>query len=117
MINSKELRIGNFIYNVKDQIYKVVASSFLGGTYLGFEPIPLTEEWLFNFGFKKVGQTIRLQVTNYLELCYMTFDNTLRLQTIKSGFTEDTKIKFVHELQNIHYWLTRKELELKTIEK
>jgi hypothetical protein len=76
------------------------------------EPIPLTEEWLNKLGFELNG-FYRLQVTSFLELCWKPYDKTLNLQTKKNGFTEDSKVKYVHELQNLYFALTGKEITLK----
>lgn len=52
-----ELRIGNLVY--PDASYPepitVCAKDFEDTTYL--KPIPLTEEWLLKFGFKKINST------------------------------------------------------------
>jgi hypothetical protein len=76
--------------------------------------IPLTEEWLVKFGFSEQGQAIRRNVTYYLELCWIKGDiNPFRLQTINSGHTEPAKCQYVHQLQNLYFALTGKELEIK----
>ena len=71
----EELRIGNYITNKYDELVQVDGISFYGeviiesdtsddGYYeiltLDCEPIPLTEEWLLKFGFKKLAYTDRI---------------------------------------------------------
>jgi hypothetical protein len=77
-----------------------------------YQPIILTEEWLQKLGFEMKG-FYRLKVTSFLELCWKPHDKTLNIQTEKNGFTEDSKVKYVHELQNLYYALTKKELKIK----
>lgn len=74
-----------------------------------YKPIPLTEEWLQKLGFELKG-FYRLKVTSFLELCWKPHDNTLNLQTEKNGFTEDSKCKYVHQLQNLYFAFTQREL-------
>jgi hypothetical protein len=90
------------------------------------EPIPLTEEWLIRFGFKKglrsffIGHT---DFTYHLEskadagftdggyfmgIRYDDWDNDP--ETIHK-FTYD--IHYVHQLMNIYFSLTNSELEIK----
>ncbi len=73
------------------------------------KPIPLTEEWLQKLGFELKG-FYRLKVTSFLELCWKPHDNTLNLQTEKNGFTEDSNCKYVHQLQNLYFAFTQREL-------
>ena len=111
-MRAEELRIGNYV-NTKNGIKKV---SDIGIDYDCFftqdhvKPIPLTEEWLLKFGFDKD----------------IDFDNTFNLSlNVLNGFTTITidvksnilfldcmeiKIKYIHQLQNLYFALTNKEL-------
>lgn len=129
MIPINELRINNLVYynnkhNEIGIITEIKTSLIPKIDYVGINnridiyyqtkhinPIPLTEEWLLNLGFKLKG-FYRLQVTSFLELCWKPHDKTLNLQTEKNGFTEDSKVKYVHELQNLYFALTGTELTL-----
>jgi hypothetical protein len=73
------------------------------------KPILLTEEWLNKFGFEMKG-FYRLKVTSFLELCWKPHNKTLNIQTEKNGFTEDSKVRYIHELQNLYFALTQREL-------
>lgn len=77
-------------------------------------PIPLTEEWLLKFGFEKDGYNdhksyyytlngFKLNVDDG----YLFLDNPNQLAEAKS-----IKIKHVHQLQNLYFALTGKELEV-----
>lgn len=125
-MEANELRIGNYLYPFKDQAHKVVG---IVGNLIGLEfefnmviqddikniePIPLTEEWLIKFGF-------RPNKHGYI------FD-TFRVKNLVTGFfygyipvfldgeeedIEDVQIKYVHQLQNLYFALTGKELTIK----
>jgi hypothetical protein len=131
-LSPNELRIGNLVHFIftnetveilginahesnNKSIYNTISFRSFNLYCESFEtikPIPLTEEWLLNLGFPLKG-FYRLQVTYFLELCWNPHDKTLNLQTKKNGFTEDSKVKYVHELQNLYFALTGKELTLK----
>ena len=74
-----------------------------------YKPIPLTEEWLLKFGFKKTDDTCDFV---YWELDNLTFCDVLpdNLELINY---ELSPCKHVHQLQNLYFALTNKELELK----
>jgi hypothetical protein len=123
-MEAKELRIGNWymfadnegicyrtIKEIKHNEFGFV-SDFDGVNFGICKPIPLTEEWLNKLGFELNG-FYRLQVTSFLELCWKPHDKKLNLQTEKNGFTEDSKVKYVHELQNLYFALTGTELTIK----
>lgn len=116
MIQPQELRIGNYIeYN--GEIMKLDGSLLC--CYIQNElefplnPIPLTEEWLLKFGFEKAPL-----VDKYLK-GYFTYDSKLKYFTyftdIEDGGYENIiiqkeKLKYVHQLQNIYFAITGKEL-------
>lgn len=130
-LSPNELRIGNLVHFIftnetveilginahelnNKSIYNTISFRSLNLYCESFEtikPIPLTEEWLLNLGFPLKG-FYRLQVTSFLELCWKPHDKTLNLQTKKNGFTENSKVKYVHELQNLYFALTGTELTL-----
>lgn len=73
------------------------------------EPIPLTEEWLVKFGFEKL----------YSE--YTKGDLMIENEYTDKGvwnvsigkYQSPTDMLFVHQLQNLFFALTGKELEIK----
>ena len=76
-------------------------------------PIPLTEEWLVKFGFEYLAD-IELS----MEKIYMhkNMKQTLFIEvgenfTIKSK-CQDVTNKYVHQLQNLYFALTGKELTM-----
>src|SRR5690606_20187688 len=91
--------------------------------YDSFEPIPLTEEWLLKFGFKKDTKgSVSIQFNygvNPITKDYMM--QLIWLKTIPDYELEECpfyknghfKIKHVHQLQNLYFSLTGEELKLK----
>lgn len=142
-MKASELRIGNLIignyydYNIDDDhredktICKVVTLDSVGSceypiwvesdlnieTFSDFEPIPLTEEWLVNFGFSrevKVGSEMGTDgvVFRVYHFDVLTF-NTNHGWWYKVQRMNDTPLEYVHQLQNFYFALTGKELTLK----
>lgn len=82
-------------------------------TYFGqfieyLEPIPLTDEWLIKAGFERQKQ--------YMGRVYNK--SIMQLQNEDDGWVDgyDTVIpltKYVHQLQNLYFALTGKELDIK----
>ena len=122
-MNEKYLRIGNYIQlyrNAEDKemsIHKVKAifystdyscycveleDTFVVNIERGIEPIPLTEEWLLKFGFKKNsefyenGKVILIEENNSFHLAFLNCSS----------------IKYVHQLQNLYFALCGEELQL-----
>jgi hypothetical protein len=111
MIKANELRLGNLVY--PDMSYpepiKVCAKDFEDTLHLN--PIPLTEEWLLKFGFV-LCETEPWNVWSD-ELLYLT-------DVLKKGdgfnwmvkHNEAIPINSVHQLQNLYFALTGKELKI-----
>ena len=109
-MEAKELRIGNWIYSNTDKdIYRVdLIESWRN--YLSISAILLTEEWLLRFGFEYINETIGYanerhyisQTRSGLDWLFMPFCTN----------DEDCyiKISYVHQLQNLYFALTGKEL-------
>ena len=108
-MKANELRIGNWVLNQGEPIeltkqkFKMAVISF---NCQEIKPIPLTEEWLVRFGFKKrkCGNYIwwihaRIQFTDKMELL---IDGNLWIE-----------IESVHQLQNLYFALTGEELKTK----
>jgi len=114
-----ELRIGNFIaYEPTIDDWEEIYVK--PGTIIqceispdSFEPIPLTEKWLRDFGFSRHHEdysinTIYIKnVVNNNEFEWGVYPNELG-----SGIQIKNRIrlKYVHQLQNLHFALTGEEL-------
>ena len=120
-MKSQDLRIGNWIYESKaTQFPMQVEAIFQDGTlYLNFEgnegdvwdcnvkdieAIPLTNEILLKCGFEKIGMA-------YIKGMFIINGRSDgRFQLGNSGMS--VELTFLHQLQNLFYSLTGKELEV-----
>jgi hypothetical protein len=119
MINTNELRKGNKIL-FENEIIEVVGfihncihwysengtpchSLTIRG---GFEPIPLTEDWLLKFGFKQ-DSDLKNSICRY----GIWFNKNNMEATYLSQ--KLIKIKYVHQLQNLYFALVGEDLTLK----
>ena len=136
-MQANELRLGNLIYSpIEKEIVKLVAieqgnrpitlgkmgtSSFSGFDCL--EPIPITEEWLLKLGFQIRDKKYSLNYGGE-SMRFAILENDIRNPFIlyfhgRFGFNlnegrknGDYCIEYVHELQNLYFALTKKELEI-----
>jgi len=117
-LSSRELRIGNWVHNPVQNINFQVGGSTIAiehsrelilKDHKGFEPIPLTEEWLLKFGFNKKGFDMKLK----------GFKLTASTRIIKEDrlgafhYKGTGSIGTVHQLQNLYFALTNEELTIK----
>ena len=139
-MEANELRIGNyfrygdcFVHPFKGKIDVISYRDFEESEDLN--PIPLTEEWLLKFGFENWGlgtqwnnryesyvRYVRhndLGGTSNFEIHYIksTYGNTEYYQYIISCDEDDRlnwgeEIINVHQLQNLYFALTNKELKI-----
>lgn len=115
----KELRIGNLIYNGINEVFSVNGETInnfnVGQAILGsFKPIPLTEEWLIKLGFEEYSGMLYISVPEEYGghiAKYKNQDN-VRLEGCDDGQV-GIDILYVHQLQNLYFALTGKELECK----
>jgi hypothetical protein len=105
-MEAKELRIGNWVKQPEgfNQVYSIDPDLI---DQFQLEPIPLTEEWLMRFGSQKRGQEIHLD--------YFTLYDGQGSWTVNDNSAPYTiaVIEYVHQLQNLYFALTGKELEIK----
>ena len=119
MINAKELRIGNLVeYKITDKLderkewWEVSEIDADDIHWLSkvmpededFRAIPITEEWLFKLGFinDKVLEFYRNDFTDSTIIIDYNFICLL-------GYSH-VKLNYVHELQNLYFALTQREL-------
>jgi hypothetical protein len=133
-----ELRIGNLVQDeetgtiTKVNVHLFMHVCSLRGLLSGFiNPIPLTEEWLKRFGFRKLkrkGTYGSIYVISDIDsnLCIERDFNKeisyfVGIEYTDSPYKEDKNkiyhysydLKYVHQLQNLYFALTGNELELK----
>lgn len=115
-MKENELRIGNLVYigkEVNELELVDFADLYENDTFKHFEPIPLTEEWLVNFGFEYL-------YFNSEELIHKEFKNLYAYKHVMKdgfgivlrGFHTLPFVKHVHQLQNLYFALTGEELTL-----
>ena len=119
MINAKELRISNLVeYRISDrfdkrkewwEVSEIDADDIHWLSKVmpedeDFKAIPLTEEWLLKFGFinDKVLEFYRNDFTDSTIIIDYNFICLL-------GYSH-VKLNYVHELQNLYFALTQREL-------
>lgn len=126
----KELRIGNLVY-LKNNMpsYFMSISGFNNDiiysnnpslrtdrqiTIEDIEPIPLTEEWLFKFGYKKFLDMFTIYDEFYLESIRAQYINKDGWHArIGNDMHTMCEIIYVHQLQNLYFALTGEELKIK----
>lgn len=116
MVDMKELRIGNYLM-IDGTALPIGAGWFCLADRPNYIPehkaIPITPEWLERMGFE--GKY--MEVDDY-ELQYDFNERELGILApdgCTSGHTVYFRCHFVHNLQNIYFALTGKELEIKEI--
>lgn len=110
MIDAKELRIGNVFKEGKvcaipmDSDEQVVLFD-IGVMLDELTPIPLTPE---------IWKNIKLVSFDFAEnfSCYIEYDGTVLIEQYHEGQEELKHIKYLHQLQNLCFALTGKELEI-----
>lgn len=127
----QELRIGNLI-NQHGQITKVYHLDIGGKSFyrindmpihketfrhrdtheLVYTPLPLTEEWLINFGFKKDSDIAFHIHSNNNHIIYIYFEEMRDCFAMIYNGSQFCTIQYVHQLQNLYYALTCTELVL-----
>jgi hypothetical protein len=105
---AKELRIGNLLENGKVIGSNDHRSVFVGNNWYltqDLKPIELTYQWLdkLGFEFKDAGDFGH----------YYSLDNFDLNQDYQPIDFDCIEIKYVHQLQNLYFALTGKELEIK----
>jgi hypothetical protein len=121
-IKANELRLGNWIYNnnFEYQVTPYVIEELWASVRGWVQPIPITDKWLFKFGFEETdpkkfigGLYTRKKSDGFYgfyinkeTMSYCTFDYEGTIENI-------IKIEYVHQLQNIYFALTNEELEIK----
>lgn len=127
MISANELRIGNLVnyegnpFYIWSEITKYSVDlddketkHVKAAAFDELEPIPITEEWLLNLGFTNWVTSRGIEndyfVHNNLFPVKINFYLPYNYLNIYIG---GITLKYVHQLQNLYFALTGKELEIK----
>jgi len=78
------------------------------------KPIPLTEEWLLKFGIKDYEIILDNESIIEISIHNSSFWIGGELACISKHGFQGNNLKYVHQLQNLYFALTQKELILKT---
>lgn len=107
----KELRIGNWILfdAYGESNYQVSKESFNEIEEHHYSGIPITEEWLIKFGFVK---NLKHGIENYIncDFTYYPSNNQVKIFDRFGGSIYVENIEYIHQLQNLCFVLTQKEL-------
>lgn len=116
MINPSEIKLWNYIkidgveteldYHVMGKLFKNSNADLLNK----LEGIPITPELLEKCGFKKEQNEIDTKSNKNVEGRWIHDDY---LEWPGLLYLPNFKIKYLHQLQNLYYSLTGKELEIK----
>ena len=123
-MKKEELRIGNWYQSVKwnvpvkcdlTDLYNLSANANGADDDPPidemFEPIPLTEEWVRKFGFRKTSNRSDNWHNDGTFLYVRYIRKVFYIYTSGSnGPCQLTTVKYVHQLQNLNFALTGKEL-------
>jgi len=120
-MEAKGLMVGNYLK--KDGItVKIDARSIFDmfNENPKYEPIPLTEEWLLKSGFNNLnyGYELAIELDRLLQLVVSNGDYYPQLiqlpemSGLDSQVVSLNSINYIHELQNLWYVLTGKELTI-----
>ena len=114
-MKSEELRIGNYVYSgiFSNKVIEVYPMFFVQLSKIedkehNIKPIPLTEEWLLKFGFKRTNKYDFELIKN--DFHFYTSSDFFNGNGFICFNEFDIKIKYIHELQNLYFALTNKEL-------
>lgn len=134
-MKASELRIGNYVHHNERNYLSSYLDSYLtvcelteksittfyhschGGIQVvrnkkDYQPIPITEEWLLRLGFEEDGiGWYFLQIEDHvtkLGYCYNVISKIFEINEM-----EINGIQYVHQLQNLYFALTSKDLTIK----
>ena len=142
-MKARELRIGNLVnYQTVEGDILVARIDWQGlkwiskdekGFNIAHSAIPLTEEWLLKFGFTSEGEGCegwldlkneiennKVQLRTWINFECFQEDNGTAFFMLENYEGDDyttiipRKFKYVHQLQNLYFALTREELTIKT---
>jgi len=125
-MKANELRIGNYLMYDKKLIYISEITKAGIGMYDGYgldknspieclKPIEITKEWFLSLGFELKYENL---TTGFAKGCYLVESSILphnKQWTFRKVMNSENSyalkyLKYVHQLQNIYFALTEREL-------
>lgn len=126
MIDVRDLRIGNCFYVgelekrlVVSEIDCCSATAFVNGEMITFNklnltPIPISPDWLKKLGFELDGNKYIYRFEPDCEWDYILFYlDWLEMKIDGEYWVKAKDVKYVHQLQNLIYELTKQELTIR----
>lgn len=126
-MKASELRIGNKV-DLYGSTATIQGQDFVNHyttddrNFDRFKPILLTEEWLLKLGFKveycddgTPYYTKDLSESKYCSLSIMSSDENGFMEITLFPYGQWFRYRYVHQLQNLYFALTGKELEVKEL--
>lgn len=118
MINRSELRSGNLIL-LYNKVCRFVSSMYDTEKYSAdyFHPIPLNEEWLKKLGYHQRDNGVMYHPETFNYELFRKIDSGYyragRYSSVeRCMFVISERTFNIHQLQNLHYALTGKELTI-----
>lgn len=120
-MKTNELRIGNYVFDTIDkkeiqftfEDFACCENFIKWNHIIPYKEIPLTEEWLLDFGFINDDKLdlYYLKDVDFISLCQNTTKEYWCDFETYNGLK--IEIKSVHQLQNLYFALTSQELKIK----
>lgn len=121
-----QFRIGNLV-SLNGKEFEVTLQSLYEGANLDWKPLLITKERLLRFGFKEVEMSygdffLKIQKDKgggigeyqiWVDLGIENETNKISISLVCDSQWLITKNKYIHQLQNIYFALTQKELKYK----
>jgi hypothetical protein len=108
-MKSTELRIGNYVFDNLGGTLKIKGLN-IDSDLSHIQPILITEDWLIKLGFEKqMAWTFRIHISGNHYLIYYLGEKGW---SIGNKSYSDFNCEYVHQLQNLYFALTNKELIL-----
>ena len=113
-MKTNELMLGNYYLSFGVDL-KQVETLHKDKILIDFTPIPLTEEWLLKFGFTKELDYFFIKINQFGTTLYLHIEDNIYQIGCQYGswYSNNTEIKYGHQLQNLYFALTNKELKLR----
>lgn len=114
-MNARELRIGNYIklQGVNTPIKVSIIDTTETSEQTTCKPFIITKEWLLNFEFKEIKNKVDIFEKDRLRIWLSNSGQSLAYlieEDTSNGHYIPCNLKYVHQLQNLYFVLTNKEL-------
>lgn len=117
-MDAKELRIGNYVFRQSDKmivnrtsVYQIEVVT--KQTQHKYDPIPLTEEWLYKFGGISSFTSDPQERQASKKFVFGEIEIHMYNEDLEEFMFETHFIKTVHQFQNLYFLLIGKDLNVK----